>query len=250
MNKNALITGASKRIGRAIALELGQKGWNIALHFNESHQHAEILQREISAMGSRAILVQGNLAISEEVSGIFEQARQSLGPINCLINNASLFEPDDVQNLTKDSFTRHMDTNLLAPMLLTQAFALQPDLEHFNNSNIINIVDQRVLNLGPDFVSYTLSKSALWTFTQTSAMSLAPTVRVNAIGPGPTLASKRQSQEQFERQCRQVPLQHGATATEIAKGVAFLLDASSITGEFIAMDGGQHLPSSAAIEDE
>lgn len=250
MNNNALVTGASKRIGRAISLELAQKGWNIAIHFNTSKGEAETLYKEITSLGVQAVLVQGNLENPDEINSIFERARQKLGPINCLINNASLFEPDLIDDITQASFIRHMTTNLLSPALLTQALAAQPDLDFSEKSNIINIIDQRVMMLGSDFVSYTLSKSALWTLTQTSAMSLAPNVRVNAIGPGPTLASKRQDPAQFERQCHQVPLQHGATAAEIAKGVAFLLDAPSITGEFIAMDGGQHLPSSIVTEEE
>jgi len=249
MNNNALVTGASKRIGREISLELARRGWNIAIHFNKSKDEAASLYKEIIALGVRAALVQGNLENSVETKSVFDQARE-LGPINCLINNASLFEPDLIDDLTQSSFTRHMNTNLLAPALLTQALSRQSDLDLSVKSNIINIIDQRVLKLGSDFVSYTLSKSALWTLTQTSAMSLAPNVRVNAIGPGPTLASKRQDTEQFDRQCQQVPLQHGPTASEIAKGVVFLLDAPSITGEFIAMDGGQHLPSSIGTEEE
>lgn len=250
MQKNILITGAAKRIGRAIALKLAADGWNIAIHYNQSEQDAEDLAASIRELGQTAALVKGDLSTPADVKNLFAKSREALGVITALVNNASLFEKDILETLTEDSFSQHMNTNLLAPALLTQAFAAQTDLPTQSNVNIVNIIDQRILNLRPDFLSYTLSKSALWTLTQTTAMSLAPRIRVNAIGPGPTLQSKRQSKEQFSRQAQQVPLQRGATPNEIANGVLFFTNSSSITGEFIAMDGGQHLPTSNVSEEE
>ncbi len=250
MQKNILITGAAKRIGRAIALKLANDGWNIAIHYNQSEQDANDLAAAIRDLGQTAALVKGDLSTPADVKSLFAKSREALGPITALVNNASLFEKDILETLTEDSFSQHMNTNLLAPALLTQAFAEQTDLPAQSNVNIVNIIDQRVHNLRPDFLSYTLSKSALWTLTQTTAMSLAPRIRVNAIGPGPTLQSKRQSKEQFSRQAQQVPLKRGATPNEIANGVLFFTNSSSITGEFIAMDGGQHLPSSNVSEEE
>jgi len=250
MEKNALITGSGIRIGRAIALKLAQEGWNIALHYNHSLNETLQLQNDIQALGRKAIIIQGDLEDSTCTQTIFQQAKAQLGIISSLINNASVFDQDDIKTLTDTSFTRHMMVNLLAPTLLSQLFAAQTDLTANHNGSIINIIDQRIHNLHADFMSYTLSKSALWTLTQMSAMSLAPEIRVNAIGPGPTLQSKRQSPDQFMRQCQQLPLRKGPAPEEIANGVFFLINSPSITGEFISMDGGQHLPSSAVDEKE
>ena len=250
MQKNILITGAAKRIGHAIALKLAADGWNIAIHYNQSEQDAVKLAASVRDLGQTAALVKGDLSNAADVKNLFTKSREALGVITALVNNASLFEKDILETVTENSFSQHMNTNLLAPTLLTQAFAAQTDLPTQSNVNIVNIIDQRIHNLRPDFLSYTLSKSALWTLTQTTAMSLAPRIRVNAIGPGPTLQSKRQSKEQFNRQAQQVPLQRGATPDEIANGVLFFTNSSSITGEFIAMDGGQHLPTSNVSEEE
>ncbi len=249
MIKNALITGAGRRIGRAIAIKLAQSGWNIALHYNTSDTDAQNVSDGVTSMGRKSILIKSDLGEADVAQNIFSQATEALGPITCLVNNASLFEPDDIKTFGEDSFQAHMTVNLMTPILLSQIFAEQfKELEDVQG-NIINIVDQRVMNLRPDYLSYTMSKSALWTFTQSAAMALAPKVRVNAIGPGPTLANIRQSEAQFRQQCQSVPLGYGPSEKEIANGVAFLLDAPSITGEFIAMDGGQHLPTSIAKED-
>ncbi|GLQ06250.1 SDR family oxidoreductase [Sneathiella chinensis] len=249
MTKNALVTGAGKRIGRAIALKLAQEGWNIALHYNQSRQEAQDLARQIEALGVRTTCLQADLASPEQVAALIPQAADHLGPLTCLVNNASLFEPDDIGSIGPDSFRLHMAINLEAPVLLSRDFASQIEQAAPLQGNIINIVDQRVMNLRPDFMSYTLSKSALWTLTRTTAMALAPRIRVNAIGPGPTLANSRQSEESFRLQCQSVPLGYGANPDDIAEGVAFILKATSMTGEFIALDGGQHLPSSRATED-
>ncbi|MEP3247310.1 MAG: SDR family oxidoreductase [Sneathiella sp.] len=246
MEKNALITGAGRRIGRAIAIKLAKQGWNIALHHNKSAEAAEELAAGISAMGRKTVLVSGDLAHADDITQIFEAAHADLGPLSCLINNASLFEPDTLASVTTESFQSHLSVNLMAPVLLMSAFSKQ-NLD--GQGNIINIIDQRVANLRPGFLSYTLSKSALWTLTQSAAMELAPKIRVNAIAPGPTLANKRQSAAQFKQQCQSVPLQYGPTENEIAEGVSFLLGARSMTGEMIMMDGGEHLSSSQAVEE-
>ncbi|MBE7638053.1 SDR family oxidoreductase [Sneathiella sp. P13V-1] len=247
--KNALITGAGKRIGRAIALRLAKDGWNIAIHYRNSQNEADALRSEVEALGSKAVAIQADLEDASQTRRLFEQAVTQFKTVHCLINNASLFEPDAISNVTDDSFHQHINANLYAPLILTREMAKQRNKQPELKGNIVNIVDQRVLNLRPDFVSYTLSKSALWTLTQTSAMDLAPHIRVNAIGPGPTLPNSRQSQELFEKQLQGIPLQKGPCPDEIAEGVLFLINSNSITGEFIAMDGGQHLPTSTAVEE-
>jgi NAD(P)-dependent dehydrogenase (short-subunit alcohol dehydrogenase family) len=240
MTKNVLITGASQRIGRAIALSFAMKGWDIALHFNSSQAEACDTAAELRAKDVRAVLIKTNLENPSEVSKLLPNAVAELGPITCLINNAARFDVDDIFDLTASSFDAHIKPNLLAPALLTQAFAEQ--LPGVVQGNIVNIVDQRVFNLRPDFLSYTLSKVGLWALTQTTAMALAPKIRVNAIGPGPTLANTRQSAAQFKQQQQSVPLGYGPSPEEIARAVHFILDSPSMTGEFISLDGGQHLP--------
>lgn len=247
--KNALITGAGKRIGRAIALHLAKDGWNIAIHYRNSADEAEELQGKVEALGVKAVTIQADLEDAKQTEALFHESANQLGAIHCLVNNASLFEPDSIENVSDESFHQHINANLYAPLILTREMAKQRETHADFQGHIINIVDQRVLNLRPDFVSYTLSKSALWTLTQTSAMDLAPHVRVNAIGPGPTLPNSRQSLELFEKQLQGIPLQKGPCPDEIAEGVLFLINSSSITGEFIAMDGGQHLPTSTAVEE-
>ncbi|MCF8466600.1 MAG: SDR family oxidoreductase [Sneathiella sp.] len=240
MSKNVLITGASRRIGRAIALSFANKGWNIALHYNRSRDEAAALQDELSGHKISAVLLQADLQDPSATTALISQANEMLGPLLCLVNNAALFERDTIFDATAESFRRHLNTNLLAPLLLTQAFARQ--VPTGQQGNVVNIADQRVFNLRPDFLSYTLSKTGIWTLTQTTAMALAPHIRVNAIGPGPTLANTRQTEAQFKQQQQSVPLRYGPTPEEIAKAVQFILEARSMTGEFISLDGGQHLP--------
>lgn len=236
----ALVTGAGVRIGRAIALELGRRGHAVAVHCNRSRDEADTVAAEITAAGGRAAVVQADLSDHAAVAGLVAQAAAALGPLGVLVNNASLFEYDHVETATEDSWDRHLDTNLKAPFFLSQAFAAQ--LPADAPGNIVNIVDMRVWRLTPHFASYTVAKAGLWTLTQTLAMALAPRVRVNAIGPGPVLPSPRQSPEQFQRQWQGTPLKRGAHPEEIAAAVGFLLDAPAVTGQMIAMDGGQHLP--------
>jgi NAD(P)-dependent dehydrogenase (short-subunit alcohol dehydrogenase family) len=240
MQKNVLITGAGHRIGKSIALGFAEQGWNVALHFGRSKDKTEAVSAELDALGVESVCLQADLDDPQQTEGLIPNAISALGPLHCLVNNAAHFERDDISDVTAESFNHHLHTNLLAPALLSQAFAKQ--LPSDIQGNIINIADQRVFNLRPEYLSYTLSKSGLWTLTQTTAMALAPKIRVNAIGPGPTLANTRQTAAQFKQQQRSVPLEYGPTPEEIAKAALFILDAPSMTGEFMALDGGQHLP--------
>ena len=234
----ALITGAAQRIGRAIALDLASHGWAIAVHYRRSKAEAEALATEIAGRGGKAAALACDLAREAEVQTLVPRAAEALGqPLTCLVNNASNFEMDKVDTATRDSWDRHIETNLRAPLVLSQAFARQ--LPAGSEGNIVNLLDQRVWKLTPYFLSYTVAKSGLWTLTRT--LALAPQIRVNGIGPGPTLPSERQSAEQFRQQQLAVPLKHGATPEEIAATVRFILATPSMTGQMIALDGGEHL---------
>lgn len=240
----ALVTGGAVRIGRAIALALARRGYAVAVHCNRSESAADALCREIAAGGGRAAAVRADLADHAAVLGLVNHAARALGPVSVLVNNASLFEYDTPASATLEDWHRHMDVNLRAPFFLAQQFAAA--LPEGVPGHIVNIIDQRVKRLTPHFATYTLSKASLWTLTQTLAMALAPRIRVNGIGPGPVLPSSRQTPEQFARQWASTPLQRGASPEEIAAGVLFLLDAPALTGQMIALDGGQHLPWPAA----
>lgn len=237
--KIALVTGAAKRLGRAIALALADHGWDIAVHYHHSATAAEETVAAIRSRGRRAILIQADLSQETAVERIIPQANDALGQVSCLVNNASVFEMDKVETATRESWDRHIETNLRAPLVLSQAFARQ--LPTTGEGNIINLLDQRVWKLTPYFLSYTIAKMGLWTLTRTLALGLAPRIRVNGIGPGPTLPSPRQSEEQFQAQSAAMPLGHGATAEEIAAAVLYILSARSMTGQMIALDGGEHL---------
>lgn len=234
-----LITGAAKRIGRAIALDMARHGWAVALHYNTSAEAAEEAVDEIQAAGGSAVALQADLENLETVGNLLPACSKALGVPRCLINNASLFEPDEISSVSPDSFHRHMRVNLRAPIFLAQAFA--DNLAAPAEGNIINILDQRVWKLTPDYFSYTISKAGLWAATQTMAQALSPRIRVNAIGPGPTLANARQSDAAFTEQQQATPLGRGAELREIGSAVRFILDAPSMTGQMIALDGGQHL---------
>jgi len=235
----ALVTGAARRIGAAIARDLARHGWAVAIHYRASKDEAEALAREIEAAGGRAATIAGDLAREAEVETLIPRTVEALGPLTCLINNASVFEMDKIDSVTRESWDRHIETNLRAPFVLSQAFARQ--LPEGMNGNIVNLLDQRVWKLTPYFLSYTVAKSALWTLTRTLALALAPRIRVNGIGPGPALPSERQSLEQFRHQQAAVPLQHGPELAEIAAAVRFILASPSMTGQMIALDGGEHL---------
>jgi NAD(P)-dependent dehydrogenase (short-subunit alcohol dehydrogenase family) len=246
MKKAALITGASRRIGRAIALHLGGQDIAVAVHYRGSGEAAEETAEAIRQAGGSAATVQADLASEAETAKLFDAAAEALGTTpTILINNASCFEQDDVTSATEESWSRHMRVNLRAPFLLSQCLAAHApkDAAPVAGSwgNIINIIDQRVWRLTPDFTSYTVSKAALWTLTQTLAQGLAPHIRVNAIGPGPVLASRQQDADAFAREAAAIPLQKGPTPEEIARAISFVLESPSMTGQMIALDGGQHL---------
>jgi len=235
----ALVTGAARRIGRAIALDLARQGWDVAVHANNSRDEADSLAQEIVALGRRVVVLRAELTKEAEVSALLPAAAAALGPVGLLVNNASIFEQDDISCMDRAGWDRHMEANLCAPALLIQDFAaaLPADAEGV----VINIIDQRVLHPGPDFLSYTLSKSGLWTLTRTLALALAPRIRVNAIGPGPVLRSIHQTEAAFAAEVASVPLQRQTDLSEICRAIGFILSARSMTGQMIALDGGQHL---------
>jgi NAD(P)-dependent dehydrogenase (short-subunit alcohol dehydrogenase family) len=235
----ALVTGAARRIGRAIALALADAGYAVAVHHHQSQADADAVVKTITSQGGRAISLAGDLADASETEALVARTAKALGPVGVLVNNASVFERDEALTTTRASWDRHLDTNLWGPLALTQALA--KELPKDASGAVINLVDQRVWNLTPHFVSYTVSKAALWTLTQTLALALAPRIRVNAIGPGPVLPSPRQSDESFANQYRSTPLERPATPEEVGSAVRFLLDTPSITGQMIALDAGQHL---------
>jgi NAD(P)-dependent dehydrogenase (short-subunit alcohol dehydrogenase family) len=233
----ALVTGSARRIGRAIALDLGARGWAVAVHYHGSAAAAHAVVREIVESGGRAEALQADLRDEAATRTLVSGAARALGaPVDVLINNASVFENDDLRSATRESWDAHMDTNLRAPFVLCQEFDAQK-----RPGNIVNILDERVWKPTPYFASYTLSKSALWTLTRTLALALAPTIRVNGIGPGPVLPSPRQTEEQFARQVAALPLKRGPALAEICDAVRFILGTPSMTGQMIALDGGQHL---------
>jgi NAD(P)-dependent dehydrogenase (short-subunit alcohol dehydrogenase family) len=239
MNNIALITGGAQRIGRSIVERLAREGFAVAIHCRRSTDAAEQLAAQIRSAGGRAAVVQADLADAAAVERLVDAAVQALGPLTLLVNNASEFEPDEVETLSRERWDRHFAVNLRAPVFLARDFARQ--LPADREGCIVNIVDQRVWKPTPQFFSYTLTKAALFTATQTMAQALAPRIRVNAIGPGPTLSNDRQGDEDFARQSGAVLLRHGGTPDEIADAVVFLARARSVTGQMIAVDGGQHL---------
>jgi NAD(P)-dependent dehydrogenase (short-subunit alcohol dehydrogenase family) len=240
MPKTALITGAARRIGRAIALDLAAHGWAVAVHYRHSAAEAAEVVESIGRRGGQAVALAADLACEAEVQALLPAAAAALGrPLGCLINNASVFQEDGIATASRASWDEHLETNLRAPLVLTQALARQLPAE--TQGCVINILDQRVWNLTPCFLSYTVSKSALWTLTRTLALALAPRIRVNGIGPGPTLRSQRQTEDHFAAQWERVPLRHGTTPAEICDAVRFILGAPALTGQMIALDGGEHL---------
>ncbi len=240
MHKSALVTGGAKRIGRSIIERLAREGYAVAIHCRRSSEAAKEIATRIRADGGKAAIVQADLADASAVDRIVDDAVRALGgPLTLLVNNASEFEPDEVETLSAERWDRHFAVNLRAPAFLARDFARQ--LPSGQEGSIVNIVDQRVWKLTPQFFSYTLTKAALFTATQTMAQALAPRIRVNAIGPGPTLSNVRQGDEDFAKQTSAVLLGHGGTPEEIAEAVVYLAKARSVTGQMIAVDGGQHL---------
>jgi NAD(P)-dependent dehydrogenase (short-subunit alcohol dehydrogenase family) len=237
--QTVLVTGAARRIGRAIACDLAAWGWSVVVHYNRSAKDAESVVTEIESTGGQAIALQADLADEDETHRLMAQSIDRFGPIGCLVNNASRFERDEIDTATRESWDAHIGPNLRAPFVLSQAMAQA--LPEDQDGVIVNILDQRVWNLTPHFLSYTLSKTGLWTLTRTLALALAPRIRVNGIGPGPTLRNVRQTEEQFHRQQASVPLRRGASSEEVARAVRFIIESPSMTGQMIALDGGQHL---------
>lgn len=237
--KTALVTGAARRIGRAIALDLAAHGIGVGVHYHRSEAEARGVVEAIKAKGGRAVALRADLGREDETRTLVPRLAEALGPPGLLVNNASLFERDDALTATRASWDAHLEANLRAPFVLSQDFARH--LPADEAGLIVNMLDQRVWNVTPHFTSYTVSKAGLWTITQTLALALAPRVRVNAIGPGPVMPSARQTQAQFDRQVASVPLGRSAMVDEICAAIHFMIAAPSMTGQMIALDGGQHL---------
>ena len=238
-NKNLLITGAATRVGKAIALHFAERGWNIGLHYFSSSSKAKELKKIIEQKSVKVTLIKADLKNLKQTEKIITLARKKLGTINCLVNNAALFEKDDITNFTIKSWNDHLNINLLAPAILTKQFAKQASRKSV--SNIINIIDQRIFNLTPFFMSYTISKSGLQTLTKTMAMRLGSNIKVNAIAPGPTIKNKRQSDRHFRNQVRSTLLKKSVRLEDICDTIEFLISNNSVTGQIVAVDSGQNL---------
>ncbi len=239
MKKTILITGGSQRIGRSIALYLKELNYNFIIHYNKSDKSAKELRNIINHSGSSCKIIKADLSRVSDVKKIIKKSKKLFGPIHAIINNASLFLNDDIENLNDKLWYDHMNINLYAPLLLSKEFKKQ--LPKKSSGHIINILDQNVINPDTSFFSYSISKSALLSATIIMAKSFAPNIRVNAIGPGPTLKNIHQSKKHFDKSLKKTLLKIGSPPEEIAKTVKFLLESKSITGQFIAVDGGEHL---------
>jgi NAD(P)-dependent dehydrogenase (short-subunit alcohol dehydrogenase family) len=237
MRGGALVTGAARRIGRALALEAAKAGYDVVVHHHHSAAEAEGVREEIEAGGGRARVMAADLADDASLAALVAAASEAIGPLSLLVNNASVFEDDRIDTLNPESWDAHMAVNLRSPVLLAQAFARQAPA----GSLIVNIIDQRVWRPTPQYFSYAVSKGALWHATRMLAQALAPRIRVNGVGPGPTLPSAHQTEADFAAEAERVLLQRRATPDEIALAMRFLIDAPSVTGQMIAVDGGQHL---------
>jgi NAD(P)-dependent dehydrogenase (short-subunit alcohol dehydrogenase family) len=236
--RKIIITGGATRIGAAIAKKLSGQNIEILIHYNKSKSKAEKLKKELENNGTKIYLVKGDLSKEIDVNKIVKYAKLKLKFFDCLINNASLFENDKLENFSTDSWGQHLRTNLRTPALLSKEFS--KNIKGKNN-NIINIIDQRVFKLTPYFFSYTISKTGLYTLTKTSAMSLAPNIRVNGIAPGPTIKNQRQSEKHFKKQYLATPLKRQVAVEQICNAVDFFIKNRSITGQVLAIDSGQSL---------
>jgi len=245
----ALVTGAGARLGREMALYLAQRGMDVAVHYATSEKAACETVSQIESLGRKSVALQADLLDESQVEALLPRAAEALGgPITCLVNNASIFEYDNIHTATRQSWDRHMESNLRAPFVLTQAVArqgLEPAIddsgEPVATGLVVNMIDMRVRKLTPEFMSYTIAKMGLWALTRTAAQALTPTIRVNAIGPGPTLQGHRQSPEHFQAQRRNTILERGANPSDITAALGYFLDAHAVTGQLLCVDGGQHL---------
>ena len=244
----ALVTGGARRLGRAMALHLAARGHDVAIHFDRSEAEAQAVAAEIRATGRRAAVLQADLLDEASMADLVPRAAGALeGPLTVLVNNASIFEYDTLATATKTGWDRHIGSNLRAPFVLTQAFAAQAapagteGEEPVATGLVVNMIDQRVLKPTPEFMTYTIAKMALWAFTRTAAQALAPAIRVNAIGPGPTMQGARQTAAHFARQRQATILQRGADPDDICAALSYFLDARAVTGQLLCIDGGQHL---------
>lgn len=245
----ALVTGAAKRLGRAMALYLAGRGHDVAIHYSSSQDAAEALAAEIRALGREAVCLPADLLDEHALAPLVPQAASALGgPLTVLVNNASIFEMDSIATATRENWDRHMMTNLRAPFVLTQAFAAQspaPQIdaqgEPVAQALVVNMLDQKLRKLTPQHMTYSLAKAGLWAFTQMAAQELGPRVRVNAIGPGPTLQGVDQPLEEYAQSRRATVLARGAHPSDICAALGFFLDAQAVTGQFLCVDGGQHL---------
>ncbi|MEM1386292.1 MAG: SDR family oxidoreductase [Pseudomonadota bacterium] len=244
----ALVTGAARRIGRAMALALGEDGYDVAVHYAGSADDAEAVVQTIQAGGTKAVALQADLTDEAQMQALLPRAVDALGPVTMLINNASIFEYDDIKTGTRASWDAHIESNLRAPVVLTQALAEQApsagsdaDGEPISQAQVINLIDQRIHKLTPAFMSYTIAKMGLWAFTRTAAQALGPAIRVNAIGPGPTLQGSNQSEANFKRQRAATILERGANVEDIVAAMRYFMCAKAVTGQILCIDGGQHL---------
>jgi NAD(P)-dependent dehydrogenase (short-subunit alcohol dehydrogenase family) len=237
--QTVLVTGAAKRLGRAIAIDLARHGWDVAIHFNSSESDACATADHVRAQGRRATLLKADLSSEADAGALVARAADALGPITALVNSASVFEPDDWTTASAESWQRHLAVNLRAPFVLSQAFARR--LAEGKKGAIVHIIDQRVLKPTPQFLSYGVSKAALYWLNTTLAQALAPRIRVNAVAPGPTMINARQSETHFRRQREATILGTGAEPQDVCDAVRYLLTAGAVSGEMIAVDGGQHL---------
>lgn len=244
-----LVTGAGRRLGRAMALYMAGRGYDVAVHYATSKVEAQSVVDEILAMGCKAVAIQADLLDENAVQALLPAVAEALGgPVTCLINNASIFEYDTIETATRASWDRHLESNLRAPFVLTQAMAAQGLAAQVDARGepvaaglVVNMIDQRVRKLTPEFMTYTLAKMGLWALTRTAAMGLAPRVRVNGIGPGPTLKGHNQSESHFQRQRENTILKRGSNPRDMVAALGYFLDAPGVTGQMLAVDGGQHL---------
>lgn len=245
----ALVTGGARRLGRAMAVYLAQRGWDVAVHYASSQSDAEETVAAIRALGREAHAFPADILDEAQTQALIPIVAAHFGqPVTCLINNASIFEYDRLETASRESWDRHFESNLRAPFVLTQEMAKHvpdPQFDEYGEpvaqGLVVNLIDQRVRKLTPEFMTYTLAKMGLWAFTRTAAQGLAPRVRVNAIGPGPTLQGGRQSAEHFQKQRSNTVLGRGANTSDVTVALGFLLDSPAVTGQLICVDGGQHL---------